>query len=57
MPDDLIEAIELPGKRFALGLLWHPEEDLDSRPIAALVEAARGASNPLPLFLLVLWRP
>jgi putative glutamine amidotransferase len=43
VPDDLIEAIELPGKRFALGLLWHPEEDLDSRPIAALVEAARGA--------------
>ena len=24
-PDDLIEAIELPGKRFAIGLQWHPE--------------------------------
>jgi putative glutamine amidotransferase len=45
VPDDLIEAIELPGQRFALGLLWHPEEDLDSRPIAALVEAAGAASK------------
>jgi putative glutamine amidotransferase len=39
--DDLPEAIELPGKRFALGVIWHPEEDEDSRVIAALVEAAR----------------
>jgi putative glutamine amidotransferase len=42
--DDLPEAIELPGKRFALGVIWHPEEDEDSRVIAALVEAARSAS-------------
>jgi putative glutamine amidotransferase len=41
--DDLPEAIELPGKRFALGVIWHPEEDESSRVIAALVEAARGA--------------
>ena len=41
--DDLVEAIELPGKRFALGVVWHPEEDPDSRLIAALVDAARGA--------------
>jgi len=41
--DDLIEAIELPEKRFALGVVWHPEEDPDSQLIAALVEAARGA--------------
>jgi putative glutamine amidotransferase len=43
--DDLIEAIELPGTGFALGLLWHPEQDEGDeapRPIAALVEAARG---------------
>jgi putative glutamine amidotransferase len=38
--DELIEAVELPGKRFALGVIWHPEEDADSRVIAALVEAA-----------------
>jgi putative glutamine amidotransferase len=39
--DDVIEAIELPSKRFALGVLWHPEEDERSRVIAALVEEAR----------------
>jgi len=41
--DDLVEAIELPDKRFALGVVWHPEEDTASPVIAALVEAARGA--------------
>jgi putative glutamine amidotransferase len=41
--DDLVEAIELPDKRFALGVVWHPEEDPDSKLIAALVEAAKGA--------------
>lgn len=39
--DDLPEAIELPGRRFALGVIWHPEEDESSEVIAALVEAAR----------------
>ena len=38
--DDLVEAIEMPGRRFALGVLWHPEEDERSRVIGALVEAA-----------------
>jgi putative glutamine amidotransferase len=37
-PEDLIEAIELPGPAFALGVLWHPEEDTRSRVIRALVE-------------------
>jgi putative glutamine amidotransferase len=41
--DDLVEAIELPEQRFALGVVWHPEEDPESRVIAALVEAARMA--------------
>jgi putative glutamine amidotransferase len=40
--DDVIEAIELPGRRFALGVLWHPEQDERSRVIGALVEEARG---------------
>jgi putative glutamine amidotransferase len=40
-PDELIEAIELPDKRFALGVLWHPEEDVRSRVVGALVEEAR----------------
>jgi putative glutamine amidotransferase len=41
-PDDrLIEAIELPGSAYVLGVLWHPEEDEASRVIASLVESAR----------------
>jgi putative glutamine amidotransferase len=39
--DELVEAIELPGERFVLGVLWHPEEDAANRVIAALVEAAK----------------
>jgi putative glutamine amidotransferase len=39
--DELIEAIELPDHAFALGIVWHPEEDVRSEVIAALVEAAR----------------
>jgi len=23
--DEVIEAVELPGKRFAIGVQWHPE--------------------------------
>jgi putative glutamine amidotransferase len=38
--DDLAEAIELPEHRFALGVLWHPEEDVESTVISALVEEA-----------------
>ena len=39
--DDLVEAIELPGHSFVLGVLWHPEEDLRSRVVGALVGAAQ----------------
>ena len=39
--DDLIEAIELRDRRFGLGVLWHPEEDLNDKVVAALVAAAR----------------
>jgi putative glutamine amidotransferase len=39
--DDLIEAVELADRRFALGVLWHPEVDEPSRVVTALVEAAR----------------
>jgi putative glutamine amidotransferase len=41
--DDLPEAIEHPGRRFALGVQWHPEVDETSRLIASLVEDARAA--------------
>ena len=45
--DDLTEAIEVPGCTFALGLLWHPEEDWGEgiHPIGELVRAA-GAAAP-----------
>lgn len=39
--DEIVEAIELPDRDFALGVIWHPEEDPDSPVIASLVEAAR----------------
>jgi putative glutamine amidotransferase len=41
--DDVVEAIELPDHAFCLGVLWHPEEDVQSRVIGSLVEAAREA--------------
>jgi putative glutamine amidotransferase len=43
--DELPEAIEDPGRRFALGVQWHPEADETSRLIAALVEDARSAAR------------
>jgi putative glutamine amidotransferase len=49
-PDDgLGEAVELPDKRFALGVLWHPEEDARSGVIGALVQAAADVTRPVPL--------
>jgi putative glutamine amidotransferase len=36
-----VEAIELPGQRFAVGVLWHPEEDEQSRVVGSLVDEAR----------------
>ena len=39
--DDTVEAIELPDKPYALGVLWHPEEDERSNVLGSLVEAAR----------------
>jgi putative glutamine amidotransferase len=41
--DDLPEAMEDPGRRFALGVQWHPEADAASGFIAALVEEAAEA--------------
>jgi len=38
--DELAEAIEAPGRRFVLGVQWHPEADQRSRIIAALVRDA-----------------
>ncbi len=50
-PDGVIEAIEAPGRRFALGVQWHPEELRDDDPRMArlfttLVEVAAESGHP-----------
>jgi putative glutamine amidotransferase len=43
-PDGIVEAIEVPGRRFVLGVQWHPEfllSEPERRLFAALVDAAR----------------
>lgn len=40
-PDGVVEALELVQRRFALGVLWHPEEDMRDRVVGALVDAVR----------------
>ena len=39
--DGTIEAIEDPSRRFALGVLWHPEAGENMKLFEALVEEAR----------------
>ena len=43
--DELPEAFEMPERRFALGVQWHPEADDGSRLIEALVREADLARN------------
>jgi putative glutamine amidotransferase len=43
--DDLVEAVELPGHDFVLGVLWHPEEDQRSNVIGSLVDRARSRKS------------
>jgi anthranilate synthase component 2/putative glutamine amidotransferase len=38
--DGLVEAVEVPGRRFCLGVQWHPEAGEDRRLFAAVVAAA-----------------
>jgi putative glutamine amidotransferase len=44
-PDGVVETLELPRHRFALGVQWHPERQETEGPgqhlASALVEAAR----------------
>jgi putative glutamine amidotransferase len=42
-PDQVVEAIELPGHRFGLGVQWNPEDSDDPRLFEALVTVARAA--------------
>ncbi|MGI8421130.1 MAG: gamma-glutamyl-gamma-aminobutyrate hydrolase family protein, partial [Gaiellaceae bacterium] len=39
--DDTLEALEDPTKRFAVGVLWHPEEGADAALFHELVSQAR----------------
>ena len=39
--DGVVEGLEDPAKRFALGVLWHPEEGEDFALFTGLVEEAR----------------
>jgi len=48
-PDGCIEAIEAPGRRFAVGVQWHPEflapgQEIHRRLFESLVSASRGDS-------------
>jgi len=38
--DDVVEALEVTGHRFGVGVHWHPEEGEDPRLLTAMVEAA-----------------
>ncbi|WP_051712419.1 gamma-glutamyl-gamma-aminobutyrate hydrolase family protein [Spirillospora albida] len=40
--DQVVEAVELQGHRFAVGVQWHPEEGDDGRLFEALVAEASG---------------
>jgi putative glutamine amidotransferase len=47
--DGIIEAVELPGHRFVVGVQWHPEETGDARLFEALVAATlEPAAGPGP---------
>ena len=39
--DGVIEAVEVPGKTFALGIIWHTEEEEASAVVRAFVAATR----------------
>ncbi|CAN5320563.1 hypothetical protein BH20ACT8_BH20ACT8_02110 [soil metagenome] len=39
-PDGVVEAVEDPDARFAVGVLWHPEADEDPTLFRAMLEAA-----------------
>jgi gamma-glutamyl-gamma-aminobutyrate hydrolase PuuD len=43
--DGVVEAVELPGRRFVVGVQWHPEEERDTRLFEAMIgPATRGQS-------------
>jgi putative glutamine amidotransferase len=49
--DDLVEAVELPGRSFVLGVQWHPEADAMSPVVGGLVRAASARASARSLAL------
>jgi putative glutamine amidotransferase len=47
-PDEVVEAVELQGHRFGIGVQWHPEEGDDARIFEALMAAATAKTAPAP---------
>ncbi len=47
--DGVVEAVEVLGRSFAVGVQWHPEESGDLRLFEGLVEAARSRSGADPV--------
>ena len=45
-PDQVVEALEVQGHRWGLGVQWNPEEGDDVRLFEALVKAASTAAQP-----------
>jgi putative glutamine amidotransferase len=43
--DDLVEAVYVPGKKFAWALQWHPEYSLNDENSRRLFEAFVGATS------------
>lgn len=46
--DGTVEAVELPTHRFALGVQWHPEEDLQDLRLFEALAAAALTTRPVP---------
>ena len=44
-PDGVVEGVEHPGYRFALGVQWHPEYDFETDAVSAALFAAFGAAT------------
>jgi len=44
--DQVIEAVELQGHRFGIGVQWNPEDGDDLRLLEALVTAAKTPPTP-----------
>ena len=41
-PDDVVEAVEFPGKRFVVGVQWHPEDGAEDWKLFAAFREAMG---------------